>query len=99
MILSKKPLSLAEVKEYRKKSKSEEDKPIDIYLDKFCKTTKDKAEKIEEALTALNNPKIRAEQIVKIIDTMPEDAEDVNKVFNEMGLTEEEANAVLAIVK
>ena len=97
MILAKKPLSLAEVKELRKKT--EEDKPIDIYLDKFCNATKEKAKKMTEQITALNNPKIRDEQIVKIIDIMPEDAEDLNKIFNEMGLTEEEANAVLSIVK
>lgn len=97
MILSKKPLSLAEVKELRKKA--DEDKPIDIYLGKFCKITKEKARKMAEQLVALNNPKIREEHTIKIIDTLPEDAEDLNKIFNEMGLTEEEANAVLSIVK
>lgn len=97
MILSKKPLSLVEVKEYRKKA--DEDKPIDIYLNKFCETTKDKAKKLAESIIALNNPKIKQEHIVKIIDLMPEDAEDLNKIFNEMSLTEEEANAVLSVVK
>jgi DNA-directed RNA polymerase subunit F len=97
MILSKKALTLAEVKELRKKS--EEKKPIDEYLAKFNKNTKDKVKKMAEEIKALNNPKIKEEHIVKIIDLLPEDAEDLNKIFNEMGLTEEEANAILAIVK
>lgn len=97
MILSRKALSLAEVKEYRKEGA--EKKPIDEYLAKFGKTSKDKGKKIAEEIAALNNPKIREEHIVKIVDMLPEDAEDLNKIFNEMGLTEEEANAILAIVK
>lgn len=97
MILSKQPLSLAEVKEYRKER--EEKKPIDEYLAAFTKIKKDKAKKIAEELRALNNPKIREEQIVKVIDLLPEDLEEVNKIFTEVNLNEEEANAVLQIVK
>ncbi|MDP1695691.1 MAG: hypothetical protein Q8L29_02140 [archaeon] len=97
MILNKKPLSLVEVKELRKER--EEKKPIDEYLAKFAKISKDKAKKIAEEIRALNNPKINEEQIVKVVDLLPEDIEEVNKIFNEINLNEEEANAILQIVK
>ena len=97
MIISKKPLALVEVKAYRKER--EEKKPVDEYLADFTKATKEQAKKIAEDLRALNNPKINEEHIVKVIDLLPEDAEEVNKIFTEVNLNEEEANAVLQIVK
>ena len=97
MILSKKPLTLVEVKEYRKER--EEKKPVDEYLAKFTKVTKERAKKIAEEIRALNNPKINEEQIVKVIDILPEDVEEVNKIFTEVNLNEEEANAILNIIK
>ena len=37
--------------------------------------------------------------IVKIADLMPEDEEDLNKVFTEVSLSQEEAQAILSTVK
>lgn len=88
---------MAEVAKYRKDVT--EKKAIDEYLDKFCKIPAEKAKSIRDGLNALNNPKINDELIVKVIDFMPEDVEEVNKIFNEMGLTEEEAKAILDVVK
>lgn len=97
MIISKKPLTLAEVKEYRKER--DEKRPVDDYLASFTKLKKAEAVKMAEELRTLNNPKIRDEQIVKVIDILPEDLEDVNKIFTEINLNAEEADAVLKIVK
>ena len=98
-VLNKKSLSLDEVEAYLKKEELDNKKPIHEYLKKFSKTDKEKAKKIADAMNALNNPKIKEENIVKTIDLLPEDAEDVNKIFNDVSLTEEEANAILEIVK
>lgn len=96
MILSKKPLTLAEAKEYTKDL--DEAKPIHKYFKTFTKLTKDKAIKLREEIMALNNPKIKEEEAVKVADILPEDAEDVNKIFVEASLDEAEIKAVLDIV-
>ena len=98
MILNRKPLSMVEAKEYRKTP--EEKKAVDEYLDKFIgKMTSEKAKKMSQDIVSLNNPKIRTEHIVKLIDFMPEDAEDVNKIFNDVSLSEEEANLILGAIR
>ena len=43
--------------------------------------------------------KIKNEHIVKIIDLMPEDASDLNKIFTDVSLTEDETKKILEAVK
>jgi DNA-directed RNA polymerase subunit F len=97
MILNKKPLMLAEVKEYV--ADLEENKVMNDYLKSYTKLSKDKAITLAEEIKGLNNPKIKEEHIVKIVDLLPQDSEDLNKIFVEAVLTEEESNAILTIVK
>lgn len=96
MILNKKPLSLAEINEYVKEGASES---VAEYLKKFKKISLEKAKSMRESILSLQNPKIREEHIVKVIDLLPKDQEDVNKIFSEANLNEEEAKAILEIVK
>lgn len=97
MILNKTPLSLSHVREYVKDL--DENKPVSIYLKKFCKVSKEDAEKISADVRALNNLKIKEESIVKLVDLCPQDSEDIHKIFADVSLTEEETNALLVIVK
>lgn len=97
MIIDKKILSLAELKEYVKDLDDKED--LQKYLKKFGKIGKDKADKIAKEIEELKNPKIREEHIAKIIDFQPKDQEDVNKILSDANLNEEEANALAEIVK
>jgi len=96
-ILNKTPLNLTEVKEYIKDI--EENKVLQSYLKKFSKLKKDNAKALAEEIKALNNLKIKNENIVKIIDFLPKDQEDINKIFTDVSLSEEEANAIIEIVK
>ncbi|MBU0466199.1 MAG: hypothetical protein KJ718_02665 [Nanoarchaeota archaeon] len=96
MIHSKNPLTLAEVQDIVKPL--EERQEIKAYLKKFTKLSKDKALKLKEEIKSLGNMKIKEEHIVKLIDFLPKDAEDVNKIFIDTSLTEEETNAILEIV-
>lgn len=96
-LINKRPVTLAEVKENVKSL--DESAPIHLYLKKFCKISKDKASKLVEEVRALNNPKLKEENFIKIADFLPVDSEDLNKICNEASLTEEEAQAILAIVK
>lgn len=97
MILEKTPLTLVEAKEYIKDS--EETKPILDYLKKFIKLNKEKLKQLKEEIIKLNNSKIKEENIVKIIDFLPKEQEEVNKIFTETNLTEEETNEILQITQ
>jgi DNA-directed RNA polymerase subunit F len=97
MILDKKPLTFAEVKGYTKDLEGTED--LNKYLKKFGKASKEKSAEIIKNIEGLNNPKIRGEGIVKVADFLPKDQEDVNKIFTDANLSEEEANALAEIVK
>ncbi|MEK6825798.1 MAG: hypothetical protein AABY00_03355 [Nanoarchaeota archaeon] len=97
MIINKTPLSLAQAKAYA--PTTEENTVMHNYLKAFCKLSKEKAESLAEEIKALNNPKIKDELIVKVVDLLPLDSEDVNKIFLESSLSEEEIAAILAAVK
>ncbi len=100
MILDRKPLDLNEVQEILKDIPENEKKiQIEIYLKKFLKTKPEKAKKIKEELEKLDLLKIKNEHITKIVDLMPEDASDLNKIFIDISLTEDETNKILDVVK
>ncbi len=97
MIITKKPVTLVEVKEIVKDL--EDRQPIQDYLKTFTLLSKDKAEKLKDELLSLNSLRIKEEDIVKLIDFVPKDKEDVNKIFIDTSLGDEEINAILEITK
>jgi DNA-directed RNA polymerase subunit F len=97
IIKERKPVALAEVKGYVKDL--DEKKELKDYLKKYSKLKKEKSKAIAEEIRALDNPKIKEEDIVKISDFLPQDTEDLNKIFTEVSLNDEEAKAILDIVK
>ena len=100
MILERKPVNLCEVEEILKDiPESERKTQMDLYLKKFCKTKPETAKKIKKDLEDMDLMKLKNEHIVKIIDLLPEDASDTNKIFTDVSLTEDETNKILEIVK
>ena len=97
MIINKTPLSMVQVQAYI--DDLEDKKVVQDYLKDFVKVKKEDAEKIIKEVRDLNNPKVKEEHLVKIVDFLPQDVEDVNKIFIDVILSEEEANAILNIVK
>lgn len=97
MIIDKKAITMAEVADIVKDLEGREE--LKEYLKKFNTLTKDKADKLSEEVAGLNNPKIKSDDIIKIVDFMPQDGEELNKILTETSLSEEETNAVLEIVK
>ncbi|MEK6856130.1 MAG: hypothetical protein AABX66_03170 [Nanoarchaeota archaeon] len=97
MILSSKPLAIVEAADFAKGGDGT--RSVDKYFKDFVKADLNQAKKIREALVALNNPKIKESSIVKVIDFLPVDSEDVHKIFNDVSLSEEEVNTILNIVK
>lgn len=95
MIKQTTSLSLAEAREY---FGSAENPAVQDYFKAFTKLSAKDAKKLAENLRKLNNLKIREHHIVKILDFLPKDSEDVNKIFTDVSLSEEEINAITKIV-
>ena len=91
------PLSLAEAKEIVEDIG--ENKEIKDFFKKFMKLNVKKAKEMTEELNNLNMPKMKKEYISKIVDLLPEDASDVNKIFTDVSLDEDETNKILEIDK
>ena len=100
MILDRTPINMNEVNEI---INDIEDSPrkedIELYLKKFMKTKPDHAKKIKEEIEALDSIKIKRDHIVKIVDLLPADSSDLNKIFTDVSLNEEEINKILEIIK
>ena len=78
-ILEQTPLTLAEVYELAKSSEKEE--KIKDFIKKFVTIKPEKAREMKKELEELSIIKIKDKHIVKIIDFMPEDASDLNKIL------------------
>jgi len=100
MILDRTPLNMNEVEEILKDiADSEKKQEMELFLKKFLKTKPTHAKKIKEELEKLDSIKIKRDHIVKIVDLVPENASDLNKIFTDVSLNEDENNKILEIVK
>lgn len=100
MIKSSQPLSMPEVKKLLGGVEdNERKKQLEIFIKKFSKTPVKKAMEMKKELEELNMIKMKPEDIVKIIDILPDDSSDVNKIFTDVSLDEDETNKILEITK
>ena len=91
-------LSLVEAKEIVE-TINKEDKEIKVFLKKFSKLEFKKAKELRREIEELGLMKVKEEHITKIIDLLPEDSFDMNKIFADISLDENEINKLLEIVK
>jgi len=98
MIKKNEPLSMAEAMEYSKNSK-DEGKEIQGFIKKFTKLKAKEAKEIRKKIKNLEIIKLDDGSISKIIDLVPDNKEDLNKIFVGFSLDEEESNKVLEIIK
>jgi len=100
MIRDKQPLSMYEAGEILDSLKeTDKTKETKAFLNKFYNTTPAKAKKIKAELEGLELIKLKRADIVKIIDVMPEDAVELNKIFTEVVLDADETNKILDTIK
>ena len=100
MIIDRTPLCMNEVEKLLIEIPENERKDeIKVFLKKFLKTKESHAIKIKKELEKSDILKIKREHIVKIIDLLPEDASDLNKIFMDVSLNEDETNKILEIIK
>jgi DNA-directed RNA polymerase subunit F len=94
MIKSNKPLSMAESTEYLEKESN-----AMIFIKKFSTLSAKDAKEMRKKLEDLKLIKMNDSNISKIIDLVPERAEEVNKIFIDVGLDENETKKILDVVK
>jgi len=92
-----KNLTLEETRELVKAHDGKEE--VEIFLKGFITIKPKDVQEMRKELNDLNNVKLNQEHIVKIIDFLPEDASDINKIFIDISLEEDEIKQILDIVK
>ena len=97
MIIEKQSLSMAESLKYLKNA--EESAEVVGFIKKFTDMKPEQAKEIREEIRKLNLNKIKEEHISKIIDLMPENSVDLNKIFVDVSLDDNESNKILDIIK
>ena len=98
MIINSEPLSMAEVNEYVKKNEENKTEIIG-FLKKFNSLKVKDAKDLKREIESLDIIKIKPEFTVKIIDILPETAEELNKIFVEVSLDDDEAKKILETIK
>lgn len=98
MIKNQKPLSMVEVLKYVKKDK-ELGVELAGFIKKFTKIDAKKAQELKEKLLGLDLMKMKEDHITKITDLMPENSEDLNKIFVGISLDEDEKGKILETIK
>ena len=81
--------------------KGEKDSEVEIknFIKKFAKLKLKEAREMRKKLKELDLLKLKEDYAVKIIDMMPENQENLNKIFTDVSLNEDEAKQILDIIK
>ncbi len=88
------PLSIAEVTGYVDK-----DAEVVKFIRRFTKMSAKEAKDIRKKIEGLDLMKVNPENISKIIDFLPENQEDLNKIFVGVNLDEDESKKILDTIK
>jgi len=91
------PIPMAEAREILKVEETEKAKIAEAFIKKFTKISGEEAKKMFDAIKKLNIDKLKDEDIVKIIDFMPEDTEGLRKIFtgSDINLEQDEITKIL----
>ncbi len=98
MILNRELISMVEAKEYLSKD-NEKEAELKAFIEKFTDLNVQQAKDLREKISKLEIIKVKNEHISKIIDMLPEDPEDLNKIFTDIGLDDDETKRILDVVK
>ena len=77
----------------------EENKELIGFIKRFTKIKNDDVKQLKQELENVGIIKINKDDIAKIIDIIPKDSSDINKIFVNESLDENEINKILEIVK
>ena len=96
MIKNSEPLSMAEVVKFVER---EDEHEIVGFIKKFNKMKASDAKELKKQLNDLQMIKIKPDYVVKIIDLLPETSEELNKIFVDVSLDEDESKKILDTIK
>lgn len=88
---------MAEAQEYLKDNENAAE--LEKFIKKFSKLDAKKAKELRKKIEEANLMKVKSDQISKIIDILPETAEDLNKIFEDTSLDENESKKILDTIK
>lgn len=97
MITDRTPLSMSEAQEYVENMNENEE--LAGFMKKFSKLEPEKAKELKQKLQELELLKLKPEHIIKIVDILPDTDEDLNKIFADVTLNEDESKKILDTVK
>lgn len=96
MIKNREPLSMAEATDLIDKERGAD---FLAFIKKFTKTKTKDAENIRKSLASLDLMKLDDKTISKIIDLLPENEEELSKIFVGISLDDEETKKVLGVLQ
>lgn len=94
-VTEERPITMAEVISLAGDSDKAEE--IKKFIKNFNKMDVEKALEMKEELKALDLIKLKDEHIVKIVDFVPKDASELNKVIIEVSLDSDEVAKILEV--
>ena len=97
MIKERRSLSMAEAREFVKGNENAIE--LEKFMKKFSPLDVKKAKELRKQIEELNFLKVKPDSISKIIDVLPDNSEDLNKIFVDVGLDENETQKILDTVK
>jgi DNA-directed RNA polymerase subunit F len=97
MIKESRPLCMAEVLELAKDTEKIDE--IKKFMKNFDVLSFEKAKELGDELRALGLMKLKEEHVVKIVDFVPVDSEDLGKTISEVSLDADEVNKILEVTK
>jgi len=96
MIEKSQPLSMSESVEYIEKDENSE---IKSFMGKFVKLSIKDSKELRENVEKLDLLKVRSSHISKIIDLLPKSKDELNKIFVDVSLDDDEITKILDTIK
>ena len=97
VIKEERPICMAEVASIA--GDGEKSEAIKQFIKKFGVLSLEDAKKMQEEIRALNILKLKESYIVKLVDFVPKDATELNKILSEASLDAEEVSKVLNVTQ
>lgn len=106
-LIQERPITLAELGDDLTKLEKEEKElnfrsnKAKAYIKAFIKTTKKQSEELNKKIQELSIPRLKERQIVKIIDLLPKDLDDLKMIFvgETTTVSDENMKKILDVVK
>ncbi len=98
MIKNTEPINLVEIQDILDKTKENEGELLG-FVKKFTKLKQTQSKDLRNKIEALDLIKIDEKHINKLIELLPKNKEDINQIFSDVSLNEDEIQKLLDTIK